>query len=122
MARHKLDNYLRTVRKHRDLSQRELGFLLGAKSGEPISRYEHGVRLPNPDTLLTYEIVFGIAVRELLAGRFEQIERSVTTRIRKLIAKLERDPQTARSQRKIAELKRIVAREPDYQDDERQAA
>ena len=48
---HKLENYLRTYRRRAGLSQDEMAFLLGTKSGTKVSRYEH--RLVPPVRCLT---------------------------------------------------------------------
>ncbi len=122
MAHHKLDNYLRSVRKHLDLSQRELGFLLGSKSGEPISRYEHGVRLPTLEALLAYELIFSTSAKDLFAGQFDKVERAITARTRQLVAKLQQEPQTPRCERKIAVLRRVVEKDDDYHDEQHEAA
>ena len=120
MARRKLDNYLRVARKHNGLSQCELGFLLGAHQGESVSRYEHGDRLPGFDALVAYEMIFGRGICDLFPNRCERIEKNVSARVRKLVAKLERQPPTSRRRHTIARLKHVT--DGDYQDEEPQAA
>ena len=68
MSSHKLENYLRKYRRRAGLTQDELAFLLGCKSGAKVSRYERFARTPNLQTALAYEVVFGAPARELLAG------------------------------------------------------
>lgn len=101
MVHRKLDNYLRTVRKHAGLSQCEVGFLLGCKSGQPISRYEHGTRVPELETLLAYRIIFGVSVEELIPGRYQKVERLIAARARKLSVALHRVPETPRLKHKL---------------------
>jgi transcriptional regulator with XRE-family HTH domain len=121
MARRKLDNYLRVVRKRSGVSQRELGFLLGAHQGESVSRYEHGDRLPSFDALVAYEMIFGTRACDLFPNRCEKIEKNVQARVRKLVTKLAKQPQTSRRQHTIARLKHIIE-ERDYRDEQRHAA
>lgn len=81
MPPRRFDNYIRMYRKQADLSQDELAFLLGWKSGTGISRFERGRREPPLETLLAMEVVFGVPIRELFAGRFQQVEESVKERV-----------------------------------------
>lgn len=76
----RFDNYIRMFRKQAGLSQDELAFLLGWKSGSGISRFERGRREPTLEVLLAMEAVFGVPIRELYAGRFQKVERSVKER------------------------------------------
>jgi transcriptional regulator with XRE-family HTH domain len=82
------DNYLRSYRKRAGLTQDELAFLLGRKSGTHVSRYEHGRREPSLETLLAYEAVLGIPVRDVFRGRFLKVENSVKERAAILSEKL----------------------------------
>lgn len=61
---------------------------MGTGSGTKISRYECERRDPTLDTVLTLEAIFGVSVRELFAGRFHEVERSVMERARLLIEAL----------------------------------
>ena len=83
-----LNNYIRTRRRRTYFSQEELAFLMGSKSGTKVSRYERERRDPTLETALALEAVFGVPIRELFAGRFHKVERSVGDRARALIEKL----------------------------------
>jgi transcriptional regulator with XRE-family HTH domain len=87
MAR-KLQNHLRTYRKRTGLSQDEVAFLLGCRSGAKVSRYERFSRQPNLETILACEVVFGTPVRDLLAGTFQKVEDATLERARLLAEKL----------------------------------
>jgi hypothetical protein len=50
MPQRKLPNYLRTYRRRACLSQDEVAYVLGCRSGSKISRYENCSRLPTPET------------------------------------------------------------------------
>jgi transcriptional regulator with XRE-family HTH domain len=84
----RFDNYIRMFRKQADLSQGELAFLLGWKSGSGVSRFERGRREPTLEALLAIEVVFGVPIRELYAGRFQKVEASVKERAGLFVSKL----------------------------------
>ena len=65
---HRLPNYLRTHRKRAGLSQDEVAFLLGCRSGAKVSRYERLARRLSLETAFAYEALFGVPARELFAG------------------------------------------------------
>lgn len=88
MPRFKLPNYLRTHRKRARLSQADVAFLLGTKSGAVISRHERFQQLPNLQRLLAYEILFSTPVRTLFEGEQQKAEKRLKCRIRLLIQKL----------------------------------
>ena len=92
MRSRKLENYLRTYRKRAALSQREVAFLLGCRSGSKVSRYEGFGRQPNLRTVLAYEALFGVPPRELFAGVYRQVERDTVRRSRALARKLSKRP------------------------------
>jgi transcriptional regulator with XRE-family HTH domain len=87
----RFDNYIRMFRKQRGLSQDELAFLLGWKSGFGVSRFERGEREPSLETLLAMEAIFGIPIRELYAGRFQKVEASVKERARYFVSSIGED-------------------------------
>ena len=85
---HRLPNYLRTHRKRAGLSQDEVAFLLGCRSGAKVSRYERLARRPSLETAFAYEAVFGVPARELFAGVYEKVEEQIKKRARVLAGKL----------------------------------
>jgi transcriptional regulator with XRE-family HTH domain len=82
MAIHKLENYLRMYRKRSGLSQDEVAYLLGGKSGTIASRYERFRRTPSLETALACEAIYGVPVKELFAGVSARAERLVRRRAR----------------------------------------
>lgn len=108
MTRHKLDNYLRTHRRRACFSQRDVAFLLGREDEMSVSRYEHGAHRPNLETILAFQVIFGIPLDDLFAGISEAAEREVRRRARKLLKMFEAEPRTRRTQRKIDALRRIA--------------
>ncbi len=106
----RLTNYLRSHRKRAALSQAELAFLLGARSGAKVCRYERSARAPNLETVFAYEIIFNQSGRELFPKLYERIERDIAARAKVLRHRVARRP--ARRTRKQQQLlTRLAARQ-----------
>ena len=73
MALVRLNNYLRTKRKHSGLSQSEVSFLVRLKNKAELSRYERNVRAPSLRTALACQELYGIAVSDLFAGLSDSV-------------------------------------------------
>jgi len=87
MASHHLLNHVRKYRKDSALSQRDVAYLLGAKSGSKVSRYERFTREPNFSTALAYEAIFQVAVSELFPGQYQRAEAGVRARAKRLMGR-----------------------------------
>lgn len=87
MSSFQLPNYLRANRKRLALSQDEVAFLLGTRSGAKVCRYERFVREPNLETALACEVIFQRPVRELFGGLYQRIEKGVAERAKVLTYK-----------------------------------
>jgi DNA-binding XRE family transcriptional regulator len=64
-------NYIRTHRRKCDLSQRDLGVLIGygwEDRGSAVSRHERSNSAPPLLIALAYEVVFKVPVAEIFAG------------------------------------------------------
>jgi transcriptional regulator with XRE-family HTH domain len=109
MASSQVPNYLRAHRKRLGLSQDEVAYLLGAKSGAKTSRYERFSREPGFRTALACEAVFQKPIRDLFAGLYEQIEREVSGRAKKLALGTSRMKPGTQTARKRETLERIAA-------------
>lgn len=114
VSSHRLQNYLRTFRKRAGLSQDEVAFLLGCRSGTKVSRYEHFRRLPTLQTAFAYEIIFRTSARELFAGVFEGARRTTIRRVQALHEKLDTNPPERMTAQKLAALD--AALEPAHQE------
>ena len=108
----KLSNYLRMYRKRRGLSQSELAFLLGCRSGAKVSRYERHARMPSLETVFAYEVIFGVPARELFAGTYQQAEHRIHERAKLLADKLDHAPSTPAVKYKRASIERITSLAP----------
>jgi transcriptional regulator with XRE-family HTH domain len=104
-----LHNYLRTYRKRSGLSQDEVGFLLGVRHGTKVSRYERSARTPGLDSVLAYELVFGVPARRLFAGIFRKVETVTIRRAKALIRRLSPATRNALAARKLALLQAIAS-------------
>jgi transcriptional regulator with XRE-family HTH domain len=98
---HRLPNYLRTYRKRAGLSQDEMAFLLGCKSGTKVSRYEQFNRLPSLQTVLAYQAILKTPANELFAGLFQQAQRQTDKRVELLKKKLSQEKPTPLVARKL---------------------
>ena len=105
---HRLPNYLKTYRKRAGLSQDEVAFLLGCRSGAKVSRYERLARRPSLETAFAYEAVFGVPARELFAGVFEKVEEQIKKRARVLAGKLNATQLDRTVRRKLDRLKAMT--------------
>ncbi len=83
-----LPNYIHTHRKRSHLTQEEVAFLVGVKSGAVVCRHERFQQTPNLHTLIAYEILFRTPVRRLYGGVNQKVQRKLMARVRQLIKKL----------------------------------
>ena len=106
-----LPNYLRANRKRLALSQDEVAFLLGTRSGGKVCRYERFVRQPSLETALAYEAIFRRSMSELFPGLYQKVERDVAERATILAERKDRNAnrQTGRKREALAELAQSLA-------------
>ncbi|MBV7270712.1 helix-turn-helix domain-containing protein [Winogradskyella luteola] len=97
---------LRQVRTDAEVTQRDVAFLLNMDTGN-LARYERGKRMPTPQILLMYHILFGVPISELLAPLLKEVKQSLIERSSLLLA--ERDVQlTPKSVQSTAYINAIV--------------
>ena len=89
MATSRLNNYLRTHRKHSGLSQGEVSFLVRLKNKSELSRYERNVRAPTLRTALACQELYGVAVSDLFAGLSDSVANDTRSRMERLQARLQ---------------------------------
>src|SRR5205085_9867535 len=73
-------NRLWRARKRCGLGQKQVAFLI-EKTIDEVSRYERGLHLPELQTLLALEIVYGMPLRLLFRELYEQVRAQITERI-----------------------------------------
>ncbi|MGH9498164.1 MAG: helix-turn-helix transcriptional regulator [Terriglobales bacterium] len=100
-----LANYLRAYRKRSGLTQREVALLLGCRDGGQVSRYEKQHYLPPLRTALACGVIFRVPLTQLFAGIQAGIVKEIADRIvnlrLELEAKLNRNPRSALTLRKL---------------------
>jgi len=69
-----LPNRLWQARKRRGLGQKQVSILLNHKQIDQLSRFEQGSRVPNLHHALMLEILYGVPVRLLFHGLYEQLQ------------------------------------------------
>ncbi len=95
---------LRTHRRRHGFTQRQVALLLGCRAGSKASRYERGVRVPTLETILAYELVFGVPARDLFPEVFAAIQAGLTDRVRALYQELDAAPVTPQVQQQLSGL------------------
>ena len=86
-----IEIYLRTYRKRGGLTQSEVAFLLGLKSGQTVSRYERLDRRPSLETVFAFQVLFDVMPHELYPGLYQKVENLTRQRIQALIDQLEKE-------------------------------
>jgi DNA-binding XRE family transcriptional regulator len=108
MARPPLPNYIRTHRKRAQLTQDEVAFLVGVKSGAVVCRHERFRQAPNLQTVIAYEILFRTPVRTLYGGVNQTVQHKLGNRIRALIRKLARTTHSRLTREKLEVLNAVL--------------
>ena|SRR5438094_7512064 len=96
MATSRLNNYLRTYRKHSGLSQSEISFLVRLNNKAELSRYERSLRAPSLRTALACQELYGVAVSDLFVGLSDSVSKDTRGQMKRLQARLQPkiDPQS----------------------------
>src|SRR5438094_9092368 len=84
MALVRLNNYLRTKRKHSGLSQSDVSFLVRLKDKSDLSRYERHLRRPSLRTALACQELYGECVSDLFAGLKDCVAKDTRNRMKTL--------------------------------------
>ena len=84
MALVRLNNYLRTKRKHSGLSQSDVSFLVRLKDKSDLSRYERHLRRPSLRTALACQELYGESVSDLFAGLSDCVAKDTRNRMKTL--------------------------------------
>jgi DNA-binding XRE family transcriptional regulator len=105
----RLTSYLRPLRRRWGLTQKELAFLIGAKTGAVVSRAEGERRLPTLATAVALASIFDAEVRALFPGLLSQIHKAVLYRATVLYEELQGNPSKA-TRVKLDFLETVLAR------------
>jgi transcriptional regulator with XRE-family HTH domain len=99
-------NLLKKCRKESNFVLQDVATLLDIDPGN-LTRYESGKRLPTPEVLLTYHILFGASLIELMQPLYERVIKNMKQRSLRLIPQLIA-MQTPKSKQRVAYLQRLV--------------
>ncbi|MGO8972217.1 MAG: helix-turn-helix transcriptional regulator [Steroidobacteraceae bacterium] len=102
-------SYLRTFRRSRGLTQKELAFLIGAESSTTVSRLEQLKRPPNLTAAFACRVIFDTCAIDIFPGLFSEIHEAVQARATELYEELQGDP-SAGTRVKLDFLESILAR------------
>lgn len=89
-------------------SQKEIAFLLNCQHGAAVSRYERRVRKPSLETAIALEIIYGIPLRELYAGVYDEVEQTVVKRLNISVKTLQKSPKSERVEHQLVTLNKIL--------------
>jgi transcriptional regulator with XRE-family HTH domain len=101
--------YLRPQRRRWGFTQKELAFIIGAKSRTIVSRLEHGNRRPSLAAAFALHIVFGTDAADLFPALFAEVEHGVLARAYDLYEQLQGDRSKA-TRMKLDFLEKLFAR------------
>jgi transcriptional regulator with XRE-family HTH domain len=108
--RRRLPNYLRAHRKRLGLSQKDVAFLLGCKSGAKLSRYERFKTEPQLETAFMCGFIACQPLNILFEGLYRPAARKVARRARVLLRRYRRMPRTHLVEKKIKALEALGER------------
>ena len=74
-------NYVKSYRKRWNLSQAELGFILGYGNNSAVSRIETGKQQPTLDEMIFLELLFGKGGSRLFPEIYEEHTNQLTNRL-----------------------------------------
>jgi DNA-binding XRE family transcriptional regulator len=88
----RIKTYVRPLRRRWALTQRELAFLVGAKSGAVVSRIEGLKRSPSLPVTVACALVFCTALPDLFPHLHAEIRADVLSRVSELYDDLQGNP------------------------------
>ena len=105
----KIASYIHPQRRRWGLSQQELAYLIGLKSGSNISRFEREGRNPTVTVAFACQILFGSSASDLFPGLYGKVEEAFMRRAYKLHERLGED-QSKKGQAKRRLLQEALSR------------
>ncbi len=76
---HTKTHLLKDIRTGAEVMQQDVAFLLNIDTGN-LARYENEKRIPTPEILLMYHILFGIPISELLSPLLKDVKKNLISR------------------------------------------
>lgn len=74
-----------------------------------VYRYERFLRRPSLETILAYEVIFGVPPRKLFAGTFKKVERDTKKRVELLARNLNGVKSEPSNARKLQALEAVTS-------------
>lgn len=91
------------------LSQEDVAFLLGTRSGTKMCRYERFVREPSFEEALALAVIFKKPLEEIFAGAYRKAELKIAARAKALGYRLDRRRPGQQSSRRREALQALSA-------------
>jgi DNA-binding XRE family transcriptional regulator len=104
----RFQTYVRPSRRRWGLTQGELAFLIGYKTGKSISRIEGLKQTPTLNAALSLAVIFNTAAVKLFPSALYEAEQAVLERANELYEELQGDP--SKATRKLDFLEVLIAR------------
>ncbi len=73
MEQEKIGKFIAKLRKTQNMTQQELSLKL-LTSRENISKWERGINMPTPDSLMLLSEIFNVSVNEILLGEYKTLD------------------------------------------------
>lgn len=108
MKKQRVSNYVRTYRNRSGLSQEEVAYLLGIKSGDDVIKHEKGISRPKLGVAIAYEIAFQTRFLDLYPNLYGETDFAVRKRAAKLLEKLDSRKYVGRTRQKVEFLSAIL--------------
>ena len=97
-------NFIKAHRKRNNLSQKELGYLLGFGDNSHISRVEQGKLEPSLSDVISCEVLFNISASRLFPDLYTLISNNLLQKIDRLQQQLSEEPFTQTNHEKLEKL------------------
>jgi DNA-binding XRE family transcriptional regulator len=105
----RIKSYVRPFRHRWALSQKELGFLIGGKSGTLVSRIEVATRIPSFAVALAFAAIFDTPIVDLFPVLHAEMQEALLRRATELYEELQGHPSKA-NRTKLDFLEALLAR------------
>ena len=103
-------NYLRVYRKRSPLTQSDIAYLLQMADVSNVSRYEKNQRSPNIKMLLTYHLLFNVAIEDFFEQDAALVHMNLLARTEQLLKTLKNVSKDQNQISRIDYLEQVINR------------
>lgn len=103
-------NFLRIVRKRTQLTQIDIASIMKISDSANVSRWEHGMKNPGVEILLTYHLLFDIPIESLFDRQKQEMKEIIIPRIEERVRHLKALEQDPKIQSRINYLGSVLTR------------